>query len=156
MKCIAIRDNQQRINGHIRYFERGEVFDFTNLPEDCWTPIEDIPRNSKGQISYEVMDEGWMLSLNGDVTDLSRFIKRTYPKSVPPKNASWEALVRYLFLQKSIYSEKIDNTGGSKPMDSDDALVITVQDDESGTDTKEGAETDNKDIDDLNDFLKDK
>ena len=156
MKCIAIRDNQQRVNDYIRYFERGEVFDFPKLPEDCWTPIEDIPRTSKGQISYEVMDEGWMLSLNGDVTDLSRFIKRTYPKSVPPKNASWEALVRYLFLQKSIYSEKIDNTGGSKPMDVDDSLVITVQDDESGTDTKEVVETDNNEIDDLNAFLKDK
>ena len=155
MKCIAIRDNQQRVNGHIRYFERGEVFDFPKLPEDCWVSTEDIPRNPKGQISYEVMDEGWMLSLNGDVTDLSRFIKRTYPKSVPPKNASWEALVRYLFLQKSIYSEKVDNTGGSKPFEVDDSLVITVQDGESGTDITEGAETGNEEIDDLNAFLKD-
>lgn len=155
MNCIAIRDNQQRVNGHIRYFERGEVFDFQKLPKDCWVSTEDVPRNTKGQISYEVMDEGWMLSLNGDVRDLTRFIKRTYPKSVPPKNASWEALVRYLFLQKSIYSEKVDNTGGSKPLEVDDSLVITVQDGESDTDITEGAETGNEEIDDLNAFLKD-
>jgi cell division septation protein DedD len=110
MQCIAIQANQKRVNGKIRYFSPGEVFDFEECPEH-FTPVNKPPIGSDGNVNYATMSEDWLRQYEGDPTELAAFIKETYKDAIVPASATWNELVSFLMVQRDTNVILINNVG---------------------------------------------
>ena len=96
MKCVAVSTCQARDDdGKIRFFSRGQVFDFKECPPN-FRPIagEAAGEEEPVKIDFETASEDELLEADYDIEELRDFISEKYDKK--PGNRGKEKLVDML------------------------------------------------------------